>query len=47
MFKCEVHIELPLVFESDIDLVRYYKVAEYSYDPGWQIGDTVFLKMWN
>ena len=44
MFKCEVHIELPLVLESDIDLVRYYKVAEYSSDPGWKIGDTVPFK---
>lgn len=44
MFKCEVHIELPLVFESDIDLVRYYQVAEYDDDPGWEIGTPLSLK---
>jgi hypothetical protein len=44
MYKCEVNIELPLVYEFDTDLARYYKVAEYSNDPGWQIGDVVPFK---
>lgn len=44
MYKCEVTIQLPLVYESDTDLHRYYHIAEYSYDPSWNVGDVVPFK---